>query len=478
MKLRSSLAVLGAVGLLASCGSSAPRSAPPPSAAQAGPTASTAASSTSAPPSAPAAAWVTYGHDAGRSGLDPSAPQAGSLHAAWTSTALDGAIYAQPLVVGSSVIVATENDTVYSLSAATGVLGWSRHLGTPVDGATLACGNISPSGITGTPVADPATGALWVVIFRSSAPGRSPQHLLWSLDLSTGAVTSQQTADPPGSDPRAEQQRGALALANSRVYVPYGGLYSDCSDYHGWVMGYPAARGTAASIVSFETPTVREAGIWAPPGPVVASDGSLYVATGNGTPTTAIDDSDSVVRLSPTLQVEATFTPSNYATLSAGDLDLGSTSPALVAGGLVFQVGKEGVGYVLAAGHLGGLGGQLSSAQVCQGGFGGDAVDGDVVVVSCFEGLYAVRITPEPLAHPGLAVVWKASGTRPGPPVLAGGLVWVVDRGGALTGYDATTGAVRARSSVTVSGSFPTLAAANGRLFVPSGDRIAAYQGA
>ena len=46
-------------------------------------------------------------------------------------------------------------------------------------------------------------------------------------------------------------------------------------------------------------------------------DNSLYVATGNGMPFDQIDGSDSVLRLSPSLQVEDRFTPSNFKSLSA-----------------------------------------------------------------------------------------------------------------------------------------------------------------
>lgn len=457
------------VCLLAGCGPSQGRPGP----AQTGPAAtgpaSTGPAATGPAPTGAGGAWVTYDHDAARSGVDPSSPPAGALRAGWTSPGLDGAVYAQPLVVGSSVLVATEADTVYSLDGDSGSIQWSRHLGTAVDGASLPCGNIDPSGITGTPVADPGAGTMWVVTF--SAPAH---HTLWSLDLRSGAVRSQVPADPPGSDPAAQQQRGALTLAGSRVYVPYGGLFGDCSDYHGWVMGYPVTGGGAP--YSYETPTDREGGIWSPPGAALGAGGSLLVATGNGTPVDAVDGSDSVVRLSASLGVEDSFTPSDFAALSAADKDLGSTSPALLAGGLVLQVGKDGVGYLLAGDHLGGVGGQLASAPVCGGAFGGDAVAGRLVFVSCFDGLYAVAVTASPA--PALSVAWHTTGTHPGPPVVAGGVVWTVERSGGLAGYDATTGAPRGRAAVTPVGSFPTLAAASGSLYVPGGDRILAFSGA
>ena len=64
--------------------------------------------------------------------------------------ALDGNVYASPLVIGGRVVVATENDSVYAIQ--NGHIVWRRHLGTPAPQGQLPCGNIFPLGITGTPV--------------------------------------------------------------------------------------------------------------------------------------------------------------------------------------------------------------------------------------------------------------------------------------------------------------------------------------
>ena len=67
-------------------------------------------------------------------------------------------------MLGRRIYVATENDTVYALSASTGKVVWSRHLATPVPASSLPCGDITPSvGITGTPVIDPARAEIFVV---------------------------------------------------------------------------------------------------------------------------------------------------------------------------------------------------------------------------------------------------------------------------------------------------------------------------
>jgi outer membrane protein assembly factor BamB len=448
---------LGACG-----GSSHPRSVP------AAPTTTVAASTSTTAGAAPAAAaWVTFGHDSSRRGVDPTAPALGAVQPPWTSPKLDGAVYAQPLVVGSAVIVATEDDSVYALDAATGSIRWVRHLASPVAGSSLPCGNIDPSGITGTPVADPSAGIVWVVTFS-----RPYVHTLWGLDLDTGAVASSRPADPPGADARAEQQRGALALTGSMVYIPYGGLFGDCSDYHGWVVGLSVAHPADATPTTYKTPAA-EAGIWAPAGPVVAADGSLLLTTGNGVPVGVDGQANSVLRLTPALAVQDFFTPSNFASLSAADQDLGSTAPALLPSGQVFQIGKAGVGYLLDGGHLGGLGGALTSTRICGGGFGGTAVDGTVVFVACFDGLYAVQVG----SGPSLSVPWSATGSRPGPPIVAGGDVWVVESDGTLVARSETTGVVQYRHSIQVAGSFPSLAAADGRLFAADGDRVAAFDG-
>jgi outer membrane protein assembly factor BamB len=415
--------------------------------------------------------WPTYDRTAGRSGVSVSSPAPGVVGQSWR-TAVDGAVYAQPLIVGSEVIVATENDTVYALSESSGAVVWSRHLASPVTGG-LPCGNIHPSGITGTPVADVAAGRLWVVTFTAQPAYR---HTLWELDLDTGRTVAQRPIDVSGSDPRAQQERGALVLLGSRVYVPFGGLDGDCSDYKGRVVGAPISG--SGPLVSFTTPNQRQAGIWAPPGEAVR-DGSIYVATGNGTPFDQVDDSDSVLRLSPQLTVQDRFTPVNFEALSADDLDLGSTAPALLPGGLVFQVGKQGIGYVLDGAQLGGTGGQLASSDVCEGGFGGDAVDGSTVVLSCYTSLRAVQITPgQGGAAPGIRALWSVTGISPGPPIIAGGVVWDVSRSGTLSGYRLSSGkSVFSAPTAPVVTDFPSLAASGTRLVVPEGDTVVSYLG-
>jgi polyvinyl alcohol dehydrogenase (cytochrome) len=416
------------------------------------PSSPAATSAASAPanssPASQQADWPTYDRTADRSGVSVSSPAMGTVRPSWTAT-VDGTVYAQPLVVGSQVIVATENDSVYALDASTGAVRWSRHLATPVPSG-LPCGNVT---------AQPTY-----------------RHILWELNLATGQTVAQRPIDVSGSDPRAQQERGALTLLGSRVYVPFGGLDGDCSDYKGRVVGAPVSG--SGPLVSFSTDNQRQAGIWAPPGESVRDD-SLYVATGNGMPYDQVDDSDSVLRLSPDLTVESLFTPTNFVSLSSGDLDLGSTAPALLPDGLVFQVGKEGIGYVLDGTKLGGTGGELTSSKVCEGGFGGDAVDGSTVVFSCYDSLHAIQVTPgQGGANPTLSVRWSVAGLSPGPPIIAGGVVWDVNRKGTMNGYRLSDGRpVFTAPTAPVGTDFPSLSASGARLIVPEGDTIVSYLG-
>src|SRR5258708_437291 len=157
--------------------------------------------------------WTTYHNNNARTGYIADAPDPKSMTQAWNKH-LDGAVYAEPLVVNGHVIVATEGDSLYSLDAHTGKVLWHTNVGTPVPLSDLPCGNIDPLGITGTPVYDPATHLVFAV---AEVTGFS--HILVGVDVNTGKILVRQPVDVPGMDARAHQQRAALALANGMVYI-------------------------------------------------------------------------------------------------------------------------------------------------------------------------------------------------------------------------------------------------------------------
>jgi len=79
---------------------------------------------------------------------------------------LDAQVYASPIVVGSTVFVATERNSVYAISPS-GTTKWSVNLGVATRRSSLPCGNIDPLGITGTPIYDAATSTLFATANRS-----------------------------------------------------------------------------------------------------------------------------------------------------------------------------------------------------------------------------------------------------------------------------------------------------------------------
>src|SRR5690348_10103819 len=110
----------------------------------------------------PNGSWTTYHHDDGRTGYDASAPAATNVIATpgWTTPAMDGSIYASPLVYNGIVYAATLNGTVYALNQIDGSIVWSQHLGTPQTSG-WTCGNVGSTGILGTPVIDTGANRLY-----------------------------------------------------------------------------------------------------------------------------------------------------------------------------------------------------------------------------------------------------------------------------------------------------------------------------
>lgn len=423
----------------------------------------TAGPGASAPPAPPAGDWPTYNGDNARSGAAPALPPVGRLAPAWRAP-LDGAVYGQPLLVGSLVLAATENDSVYGLDAATGRVAWHTPLGRPQPLGALPCGNIDPLGVTSTMAYDPATGSLFALAETEGA-----RHTLTALDPATGTVRWRRRVEPAAGAQAATQQRGALTVAFGRVYVPFGGLYGDCGDYVGTVASVPADGNGPQT--SYTVPTTRQGGIWAAGG-LVVRDGVLLAAVGNGASTGTYDGSDSVTALTPALRRAAFFAPPTWAADNAADLDLGAMTPA-PAGGDVLAVGKSGQAYLLRGDRLGGVGGQSAQARVCPA-YGAAAVSGTNVYVPCQDGTRAVSV-----AGGALTTLWRSSVPAGGSPTLGGSAVWVVDySAGTLYALSPATGRVTARITI---GPCPHFAAASlgaGRAYVGTLGGVVAVSGA
>ena len=440
----------------------------------------------------PNGSWPTYHRDDGRTGSDPTLPAVSTVTTGWTSAALDGQIYASPLVYGGVVYTATLNNTVYALNQATGSQIWSTHLRTPkVSG--WGCGNVTPQGILGTPVIDPAGGRVYVATLDSSGVYR-----VEGLNLTNGVEELNTIISTSGFDWRIQQQRGALAVFNGYVYVPFGGRAGDCGNYSGWVFGVPTSG--SATVNFYRTPGIGN-GIWAPGGVVVDdSTGNVFAATGNGDVNNGCSalvggapqfENDAVVRLSPTLAEQDFFMPPDWEfEWCKNDQDLGSAAPLLISPNLLFQSGKWGTGFLLDPTNLGHVGGQrfptpkpatYSEANVCFGNtfnatFGSFAYSAPFIYAECEgHGLAALHIDTSVPTLPTFnpcdtcaAPDWHAGGTNTfGPPIVAAGAVWVANDSG-LFAYRASTGALIYHSAGFGVNRFVTPAEAGGQVFVPS----------
>jgi outer membrane protein assembly factor BamB len=422
--------------------------------------------------------WTTYRGDAARSGVDTSSTGRLPFAPAWTSNSLGGVMWGQPVVDGGLVVVGTESDQVYALSEATGAIVWQASAGTPVPSGQLPCGDISPTvGITSTPVIDPATQRVFVVADTwDGSNATSIQHRLYAFNLANGSPVAgfPVAVDPPGSTPADQLQRAALALDGNEVVIGYGGNDGDCGTYNGWLVGASEAGG---ALRTFEVEKGTTGGaIWgAGSGPAVDAAGNIWAASGNGFGSFGYQES--VLDLAPSLGLNAWWAPSNWQSLDTSDTDLGSTEPLLLPGGLVFDIGKAGVGYLLNAAALGNsnTAAPRYQASVCASSFGGAIYFNGVIYVACSDGLRALALNTAAPSFSPLAS-WHTPSSVNGPPIETGGLIWATDwNGGALYGLDPTTGQAAVTQSTPSMEHFVTPSASDGKLFLGTGDTVEAY---
>jgi len=426
-----------------------------------------------------------------------------------------GGVYAQPLLWReprsdkATLIVATDQDEVYAIDAASGAQIWRRTLGEPVPRSALPCGNLPTLGVTGTPVIDPARAAVYLdaMVMRAG----EPRHEIYALALADGSIEPGWPVDVAtvlkgAFTPAVQNQRGALALFAGRVFVPYSGHYGDCGDYHGVVVG--VSESDPGKVESFST-RARGGGIWGQGG-VTGDGGSLFVATGNTFDATAWSDGEAVLRFGPSLArpVDAHdyFAPSKWNWLDRADQDLGGSAPipldvpsAKGVHKLIFAIDKTGEAYLLDRDRLGGIGHPLTSAHVMANvAIVSPAVwsAGDSVFVALQgygancppdksgKGLVALKIRVDPT--PTIDTAWCAavSGNRGAPIVTttdgsANPIIFILSPEGEnrLYAFRGDTGELLASPPDHLRGvhRFQTIIASGNRLYVASGGQVYAF---
>jgi len=434
--------------------------------------------------------WTTYHRDPGRSGNDPDGVNPITPTRSWQSADLGAPIWGQPLILGSRVYVATVGDEIYALSASTGKVLWKKSAGTPVPSTELPCGDVTPTvGIVSTPVIDASTNTIYAVADSWDAATKEAHHVLNGYSLTHGESVLSTPVDPPGAEPKMLLQRSALNIDKGKVIFGFGGNAGDCGTYRGAVVAAPEAGGPPSFWqYSPAAPAFGGAAVWGVSGPAVDSEGHIYATTGNpnfpqGQKVTTFDNSDSVVELDTSMSQIGSFEPETWLVDSNHDLDLGTAGAELLPGGLLFQAGKDGMGFLVDEATMGSGAPAVYSQKVCggHGSFGGDAYANGTIYVPCTDGVRALTYNRAARTFTSL---WSAPSEATGPPILSAGLVWTVNNkfleGGAtkLYGLNASTGAAvytETLPSPTID-HFTSPSAAGGRLFLATGSSVTAYQ--
>ena len=492
---------------------------------------------------------VTHHYDVSRSGVNSAETLLTTSNVNSTTFgkvgefAVDGQIDGQALFLSQLAIpgqgnknvlyVATENDTVYavdaqSISGSSATILWKTSvLGSgesPADSASLPCGNISPNGVTATPVIDRAHNAIYVEAMSKNSAGNI-FHRLHALDLTNGkelfSGPKTITATYPGTggnssggvvtfDPRVQHDRAALLESGNTIYTTWSGLWGDCGPYSAWVIGYDAGTLNQTGAIDL-VPNNSGGGMWmGGGGPAADASGNIYVVSGNGfgdTPGANNSYGNSFVRLSASggLKVGDYFTPFNTISEDGRDADFGSAGPLLlpdlvdasnVTRHLAVGAGKDGNLYVLDRDNLGKFNSTANNIyqqiQLSLGENHSSPIFFNNTVYVCPENttlkafpVSSARLATSPSSQTAHVFGSNGAVASISANVTAEGIVWALDWGaGALFAfrasdlselYDTNQAASNRDHFSAVGGHFITPMVANGRIYIGTKTSVAVF---
>jgi outer membrane protein assembly factor BamB len=380
------------------------------------------------------------------------------------------------------IAVTTSYGKAIALDAGTGAKLWEFN----PRGVNERPGN--PQVTTASPIADPDRRYLY---------SASPNGFIYKLSISTGAqVWSRRIT----FDPVHEKIASALNISGPWVVAVTGGYDGDIPPYDGHVVTIDRASGRIVHVWNSEcsgrhrliaaascavTNTSGDNAIWGRAGAVIEpGSGRILVATGNGPFDGSSSWGDSVLELAPDAsRLLHNWTPTNQAALDHGDVDVGSTSPALLPTyhgmRLAVQGGKDGKLHLLDLDRLDGtragagsrLGGELGEVSAPGGGqvLTQPAVWSHAGQTYLFVGSDGGTAGYELVGagHPALRLLWQSSagGTSP---VVAGGLLYVYDPNGQLFVHQPISGALLSTLPVA-SGHWNSPIVIGGRIILPTG---------
>lgn len=280
------------------------------------------------------------------------------------------------------VYVATESNTIYAIDAENGTVLLSPNFGTPIQ-FPLGCTNNGPNvGINSTPVIDPSTNTLYVMVYLKL--NNAPAYVLHALDLgslsdkvSPQVVTASHTlSDFTTFDFNAtyQRQRPGLLLANGNVYAGFGSFCDLSANLsRGWLLGWqtgtldPLPANDLFDTLATSPDNFFLSSIWMSGfGPSTDDSGNVLVVTGNsdysGTTYDGVNNiQESVIKVSSDLStVLDLFTPANWSILDQEDQDFGSGGVLVLPDQpgtyphLAVAAGKVGTMFLMNEDNLGG----------------------------------------------------------------------------------------------------------------------------
>jgi Abnormal spindle-like microcephaly-assoc'd, ASPM-SPD-2-Hydin/PQQ-like domain len=337
------------------------------------------------------------------------------------NVSVSGSVYAQPLVIDSlnEVVVATENDNVYGITATgpnAGHVIWTAPLGSPFDIAKVSsfakCTDLVPNiGVTGTPVYDSGSGNVYMFANIVDPGTNTPHYYMVGLNASTGAVVQKiHVSGRPTNNPnikfQAAQQLerpGVLFAQDGSIWAAFGS-HCDHKPYVGFVTRVDPSANTFTLWSDESGTTYNQAGIWQGGGGVVQDpQGNIFVTSGNGVSPTKTNTppgqlAESVIHLTytgTTIKAVDFFSPKNAPSLDAADTDFGSGGSVALPFGtntypdVLAAPSKDGRIWLLNRNALGGReqgpgGGDnaLSVIQSAGGDWGHPAVFADTTTLS------------------------------------------------------------------------------------------------
>jgi outer membrane protein assembly factor BamB len=419
--------------------------------------------------------WDLAGSDAPSVDMGVGAESVGSL--VRQQVELDGTVDSSPIYLRAATIGGATHDAFFvttsygktiAIDAKDGTLLWEY---TPPGYEDLA-GSYRIT--NATPVADPDRQFLYAaapdgkIRKLAIADGR----LVWST-----AITRL---------PQREKIASALNFFNGRVIAATDGYIGDRPPYQGHVAILDADGGNLLRVwnslgsdrhelLDPASYSESDSGIWGRAGVVVdGASGDLFIATGNGLWDGAVNWGDAVIELDPDgTRILGNYTPIETEQLDEEDQDLGSTSPALLGGGLIAQGGKDGWVRLLdwsglrgAAPHRGGEIDRVPSPS-------GNRIFAALAVLRTDSRTWVIA------ADNGATSAWTVDGARlklqwhaefgGTSPVLVDGLAFVYDPKGGLRVYEATTGRFVATLDCG-GGHWNSPIVADGRVALPEGN--------